>query len=151
MKTLAAILLSIFVSSSLFAQIDTIKSNNIVSDIMFASDIELSAHFDQDFKLKLSINSCLEDSMTIVTRYQDPLEIVKKLRGVIEDNVGTNATLYRMWMVDFKYWHEYPLVTIFILEDDCGNKVEVAVMTTNDYKIRAITIYSKNCARIYEI
>lgn len=151
MKTLTAIILSICVSSSLFAQIDTTKSNNIVSDIMFASDTELSDLFDQDFKLKLSINSCLEGSMTDVTRSQDPLEIVKKLKGVIKDNVGSNPTLHKTWTVDFEYWQDYPLVTIFILEDKYENRVEVNVMTTNDYKIRSVTIYSKNCARIYGI
>lgn len=151
MKTLTAIILSICVSSRLFAQIDTTKSNNIVSDIMFASDTELSDLFDQDFKLKLSINSCLEGSMTDVTRSQDPLEIVKKLKGVIKDNVGSNPTLHKTWTVDFEYWQDYPLVTIFILEDKYENRVEVNVMTTNDYKIRSVTIYSKNCARIYGI
>jgi len=151
MKRLTLILMTLFLTGSSFAQLDTTKSNNIVSAIMFASDTELSDLFDQDFNLKLSINSCLEGSMTDVTRFQDPLEIVKKLKGVIKDNVGSNPTLYRTWIVDFEWWHDYPLVTVFILEDRYGNRVEVNVMTTNDYKIRSVTIYSKTCPRIYVI
>ena len=151
MKRLTLILMTLVLTGSSFAQLDTTKSNNIVSDIMFASDTELSDLFDQDFKLKLSVNSCLEGSMTDVTRFQDPLEIVKKLKGVIKDNVGSNPTLHKTWTVDFEYWQDYPLVTIFILEDKYGNRVEVNVMTTNDYKIRSVTIYSKNCPRIYVI